>query len=167
MAAYGWGMSSPWFEVDPERMTVDRLVVRTGRSLQRFHQRTVAAHGLTATSMAVLGALADADAVSHRELAGRVGVSPATLTPVIDALVGAGELVRDRGRADRRTVRLSITAAGRERLAAAAGAVATTLRSRVPQPAPDEQRVLRTYLLAVLSVVESELEHEVGDGATT
>jgi MarR family transcriptional regulator, organic hydroperoxide resistance regulator len=149
-------MSSPWFEVDPERMPLGRLLSWTGQSLHRYYRRTVATHGLTSTALGVLGVLADADAVSHRELAGRVGVTPATLTPVIDALEGAGELVRERAAADRRTIRLSITPAGRERLVAAAGEVAATLRDRIPQPAPNEQQVIRDYLLAVLAAVDDE-----------
>jgi MarR family transcriptional regulator, organic hydroperoxide resistance regulator len=149
-------MTSSWFEADPERMPLGKLLSRTGQSLHRFYQRTVAAHGMTSTSMGVLAVLADADAVSHRELAGRVGVTPATLTPVIDALEGAGELVRERDAVDRRTVRLSITPAGRERLGAAAGDVTATVRDRMPDPAPQDRQVIRDYLLAVLAAVDDE-----------
>ncbi len=116
----------------------------------------MAVHGLSATALAVLGALAHADALSHRELAGRLGVTPATLTPVVDALAARGDVVRQRDRDDRRQVRLSITAGGRDRLAAAFAAVAGALRERMPQPSPDERTVIRAYLLAVLAAVDTD-----------
>lgn len=145
-----------WFDADPERMPLGRLLTSTGQALGRYYQRTVAAHGLTSTSIGVLGALAHADAVSHRELAAVVGVTPATLTPVVDALQGAGELIRERDPLDRRVVRLSITAAGRDHLASAADDVATALRGQLPQPPPEQQAVIRDYLLAVLAAVDDE-----------
>ena len=149
-------MDRHWFESDPERMPLGRLVSWTGQSLARYYQRTVAAHGLSATAMAVLGALAHADALSHRELAGRLGVTPATLTPVVDALAVRGDVIRQRDRDDRRQVRLSITDRGRDGLAAAFAAVAGALRERMPQPSPDERRVIRAYLLAVLAAVDTD-----------
>jgi hypothetical protein len=39
----------------------------------------------------------------------------------------------------------------------AAGEVATTLRDRLPQPAPDERQVIRDYLLAVLAAIDDEV----------
>jgi DNA-binding MarR family transcriptional regulator len=149
-------MSDPWFEADPARMPLGRLLSWTGGVLNRYYQRTVAAHGLTSTSIGVLGVLAGTDAVSHRELSAQLGVTPATLTPVVDALEGSGALTRERDPADRRVVRLSITPAGRDRLAVAFAQVSTTLRDRMPRPAPDEHEVVRAYLLAVLVAVGDE-----------
>jgi DNA-binding MarR family transcriptional regulator len=143
-----------WFEGRPERMPLERLVYRAGQALGRHYQQTVAAHGLSWTSWRVLGVLAGAEALSHRELAGRVGVTPGTLTPVVDALAGTGHLVRERDRVDRRVVRLSITPRGRDRLDGAAGAVTNAWRERIPQPEPGAAELLRDYLLAVLAAVE-------------
>jgi DNA-binding MarR family transcriptional regulator len=104
--------------------------------------------------MAVLAALGAHDhddpdgAPSHRELAGRLGLSPATLTPVLDALEAAGEVRRERDRTDRRVVRLHRTPAGRAHLARAPSA-------RLPRPDPEVDRAVRAWLLAVLAAAET------------
>lgn len=143
-------MTGGFFEPDPQLMPLHRLLSRVGQAVSRYSRDVVAAHGLTVTSMGVLGVLADGSAVSHRELSGYLGVAPATLTPVVDALEVAGELARERDSADRRVVRLRITECGQRRLADAHGAV-VALRSGLPQPPPGEAEVVRAYLLAVLA----------------
>jgi DNA-binding MarR family transcriptional regulator len=100
--------------------------------------------------MGVLGALTREGGVSHRELAARLGVTPATLTPVVEALATAGHLTRERDPADRRVVRLSVTRPGRERHAAAAVAVEAVVRARVPEPSAADAVVVRAYLRSVL-----------------
>lgn len=144
-------MTGGFFEPDPRLMPLHRLLSRAGQAVSRYSRDVVAAHGLTVTSMGVLGALADSESVSHRELSGYLGVAPATLTPVVDALEAAGELARERDSADRRVVRLRITERGRRRLVDAHGAVVAALRSGLPQPPPRDVEVIRTYLLAVLT----------------
>ena len=146
-------MTGGFFEHDPQLMPLHRLLARAGQAVSRYSRDVVAAHGLTVTSMGVLGALADGEAVSHRELSGHLGVAPATLTPVVDALEATGALARERDPADRRVVRLRITERGRVRLADAHGAVVTTLRSGLPQPPPRDAEIIRAYLLAVLAAV--------------
>jgi DNA-binding MarR family transcriptional regulator len=148
-------VSDLWFGADPGTMPLGKLLSWTGHALSRFYQRTVATHGLTSTSIGVLGVLAHAGSgISHRELAAHLGLTPATLTPVIDTLEAAGELTRERDPADRRVVRLSITARGRTRLVAAYGQVALTFRERMPHPPAEHQAIIRDYLLAVLAAVE-------------
>lgn len=146
-------MTATWFEADPAQMPLGKLLGWTSGALTRFHQRSVAEHGLTSTSLNVLGVLAHADAVSHRELAAHLGITPATLTPVVDALERAGELVRARDPSDRRIVRLTVTPAGREHLVAAFATVERTYRDRMPHPPPEQHAVIREYLLAVLDAV--------------
>jgi MarR family transcriptional regulator, organic hydroperoxide resistance regulator len=130
------------------------LLSRVGAAVTRHRRRQAARHGLTPTAIAVLAAL-DAGsgrgaAPSHRELAGTLGLSPATLTPVVDALEAAGEVRRERDRTDRRVVRLHPTAAGRTHLAGAHSP------SSLPRPAPEIEPAVRAYLLAVLAAVEAE-----------
>jgi MarR family transcriptional regulator, organic hydroperoxide resistance regulator len=146
----------PFFERRPERMPLERLLPRVGSAVARHVQRAVAEHGLTPTSLGVLGVLSDRDGLSHRELAGHLGVTPATLTPVVDALEVAGALRRDRDRDDRRVVRLSITTAGRERLRTASVQVTARMRERMPRPAPEHAEIIRGYLLAVLAALDED-----------
>jgi DNA-binding MarR family transcriptional regulator len=147
-------VSAAWFESDPEQMPLGKLLSWTGGALARYYQRAVAEHGLTQTSIGVLGVLGHTDGgVSHRELAAHLGVTPATLTPVVDALEEAGELTRERDPADRRVVRLTITERGRERMVVAFGEVAATFRDRMPHPSREHEAIIRDYLLAVLATV--------------
>lgn len=167
-STYDPPVRDPWFEADPALMPLGKLLPWTGQVLDRYYRRAAAARGLGWTSMAVLGVLAgagagadvdagaggDTGAVSHRELAARVGITPATLTPVVDALERGGELTRDRDPDDRRVVRLAITARGRERLTAAFTEVEGMLRERLPHPPPDQHAIVRDYLLAVLAAID-------------
>jgi DNA-binding MarR family transcriptional regulator len=151
-----------FFERRPERMPLGKLLPWVGTAVSRRFHQLVAAHGMTPTALSVLGVLAHRDGVSHRELAGHLGRTPATLTPVVDALEAAGEVRRDRDGTDRRVVRLSITPAGRERLTATFAQVATSFRERMPHPPPEHEAIIRAYLTAVLTAVSDE-GGEVGD----
>jgi DNA-binding MarR family transcriptional regulator len=144
--------------VHPERSTepLDQLLVRAGQALRRFTQRAAAAHGLSATGLEVLAALAELDnleELSQRDLAGRLRLAPATLTPVLDALEAEGALARARDRTDRRLVRISITPRGRELCAAAAAGVAEALAG-LPEPSPEQAVLIRTHLLDLLDAVD-------------
>jgi DNA-binding MarR family transcriptional regulator len=150
---YGLRVTSPHFESRPEHMPLPALLARTGAALGRFRHGVTAGHGLTTTSLAGLGVLAHTDGLSHRELAAELGVTPATLTPVVDTLEQEGSLRRERDPADRRVVRLRITDAGRRRLGTAHEQVEAVYRERLPRPSADEEAVVRRYLLAVLDAV--------------
>jgi DNA-binding MarR family transcriptional regulator len=147
-----------FFDGRPEHIPLGKLVQWVGTALARHHRRAVAEHGLTPTALGVLGTLGHRDGLSHRELARHLNLTPATLTPVVDALEASGQLRRERDPADRRVVRLSITPAGRDRLLVAFTQVATDLRDRMPRPAAEHERVIREYLLAVLDAVGGKEE---------
>ena len=144
-------MPDPLFEHRPERMPLERLLPLAGGALARSVGRIVAEHGLSATAMGVLGVLEHRDRLSHREVAAHLGVTPATLTSVVDALEAAGSVSRDRDPDDRRIVRLALTPAGRALLLRAVVQVQDAVRRRFPPPPPEHQEVIRGYLLAVLA----------------
>jgi DNA-binding MarR family transcriptional regulator len=139
---------------DPADAGWERLLPRVGAAVARHHQALLAEHGLSPTAAALLGALDREPGLSHRELAARLGVAPATLTPVVDALERAGSLERTRDGRDRRLVRLAATPAGRRRHAAATAAVAAALPARMPLPPPEHAGIVRDYLLAVLAALD-------------
>lgn len=136
-----------------EHMPMCRLIPCASTVITRHFHRVVTDHGLTRTSIGVLGALAARDGMSHRELAEHVMLTPATLTPVLDALEGSGDVRRDRDAADRRVVRLHLTDAGRLRLGAAAGVVAAAFRERMPCLPPGDEAIIRGYLLDVIAAL--------------
>jgi DNA-binding MarR family transcriptional regulator len=140
----------------PATEPLDQLLVRAGQALRRFTQRAAAAHGLSATGLEVLAALAELDEfdeLSQRDLAGRLRLAPATLTPVLDALEAEGALTRARDRTDRRLVRIAVTPRGRELYAAAAAGVAEVLAG-LPEPSPEQAVLIRTHLLNLLDAVD-------------
>lgn len=132
----------------------ERLLVRVGTVVARRQQRLLAGHGLSPTSLGLLAALDRADGLSHRELAAELDLTPATLTPVVDALDAAGSLHRVRDPSDRRVVRLSLTPAGRDRLRSASAEVAEGMRTTLPAPPPEHADQVRAYLTAVLDVLD-------------
>jgi MarR family transcriptional regulator, organic hydroperoxide resistance regulator len=136
---------------DLATMPLAALLPRVGAAVARHRRRLAAHHGLTPTAVDVLAALDADDASSHRDIAARLGLSPATLTPVVDALEVAGQVRRERDPADRRVVRVRCTPAGRERLVAA-----MQPDSGLPEPDPEHAPAVRAYLLAVLAAVEAE-----------
>jgi MarR family transcriptional regulator, organic hydroperoxide resistance regulator len=136
---------------EPAALPLAVLLPRVGAAVARHRRRFAAQHGLTPTALDVLAALGHGDAPSHRELAARLGLSPATLTPVLDGLEVGGHVRRHRDPSDRRVVRLRRTGAGAQRLAAA-GTGAPSL----PEPAPDHEPAVRAYLLAVLAATEPD-----------
>jgi DNA-binding MarR family transcriptional regulator len=142
--------------VEPGFPTLERLLVLAGREVQRATERAAAVEGLGATAVRILAAVVDRGAVSQRDLAAHVGVSPATLTPVMDRLEAMGALRRERDGADRRVVCATITQRGRALLGAAAAAVAADVRDRLPEPGPEVARAVREYLLAVIRAFGEE-----------
>lgn len=137
-------------------MPLGKLLAWAGGAVARDFQRLAAEHGLSPTALGVLGGLGSRDGVSHRELAGHLCLTPATLTPVVDALEAAGEVRRARDAQDRRVVRLFLTPAGRERLLTTSGQVAMRFRERMPVPPAEHEKIIRDYLCAVLAAVAGE-----------
>ncbi|MGQ0574726.1 MAG: MarR family winged helix-turn-helix transcriptional regulator [Pseudonocardia sp.] len=138
-------------ERDPARMALDVLLSRAGAAATRHRQRAAVTHGATATGLALLGVLVEDNELSHRDLAARLGITPATLTPVVDALEAVGEVRRVRDGEDRRIVRLVIMDAGTARWASTAGAVAKRAQAALPRLSRRDEAVVRTYLAAVLT----------------
>jgi DNA-binding MarR family transcriptional regulator len=132
----------------PAALPLDRLVVRAGRELQRATERAAAGAGVSVTGMGILAVLEEYGPLSHRDLAGHVRVSPATLTPVVDALEAAGALTRERDRADRRVVRAAVTPYGRRLRTAAAAAVQREVVRRLPRP--ESVGAVREFLQSVV-----------------
>ncbi|SFN12498.1 DNA-binding transcriptional regulator, MarR family [Pseudonocardia ammonioxydans] len=137
---------------DPPETTAG-LLVRAGAAVQAARRRRAARHGLPLTAVAVLDALARTDGLVQRELAARVRIGPATLTPVLDTLEGAGLAARVTDDGDRRVRRVRITDAGRDRLHAARPAAHGP---RLPEPATGHVEPIREYLIAVIAALEQD-----------
>ena len=127
------------------------LLPRVGAAVARHHRMLAARHGLTPTGIAVLAALEPDDQPSHRDLAARVGISPATLTPVLDRLERTGDVRRERSWVDRRVVRVYRTASGAAKLTRAGRS-----EGRLPRLPPECEPAVRQWLLTVLFAAEPD-----------
>lgn len=87
------------------------VVPKTMRFI-RSYMRASAQGQLTVPQFRVLIRLARGES-THKELAEWIGITPATLTRMVDTLVKKGYVVRALHRSDRRQVRLVLTPKGR------------------------------------------------------
>ncbi|HLM07812.1 MAG TPA: MarR family transcriptional regulator [Blastococcus sp.] len=93
----------------------DRITRRVDSALHRQH-------GLSLTGFEVLRRIAEApgERASMGEVAEAIGLSRPGVTSTVNRLVADGLVLRERGDGDRRLLHARLTAAGRERVAAAA-----------------------------------------------
>lgn len=112
----------------------DRITRRVDSALHREH-------GLSLTGFEALRRLAEAPGgrASMSDLAETLGLSRAGVTSTVNRLVTDGLVLRERGDGDRRLLLARLTAAGRERVAQAAGThddLVAHLLSRLGDDAP-------------------------------
>ncbi|MEH0970867.1 MarR family transcriptional regulator [Micromonospora sp. CPCC 205546] len=128
-----------------------RLLVVAGHITgQRWNRYLAEAHGLTQAGMVTLMTLAEHGELPHRTVAEHCFVRPATLTGIVDTLARDGLVERQRDTADRRSVRIAITPAGRARVEA----LTRLIRSGTPLTSvdadPAKAAVIREFLLEVI-----------------
>lgn len=111
---------------------------------------------LNPTDLSAMGHLAFAEgSLGTGELTGRLGISPAATTELVDRLERAGHVLRRRDDKDRRRVRLSPSPSATEEVLAHLSPLLDTLDA-VIEDAPDEDReAVRRYLAAVTAVYRS------------
>jgi DNA-binding MarR family transcriptional regulator len=69
----------------------------------------------------VLGVLRDGGPITVSHLAARLGISPPSTSAIVDRMVDAGLIARERSEEDRRTVSVWLAPAGEAALSAAIG----------------------------------------------
>ncbi|MER7457124.1 MarR family transcriptional regulator [Micromonospora sp. NPDC126480] len=130
---------------------IGRLLVVAGHlTSQRWNRLLAEEHGLTQAGMVTLMTLHEHGELPHRAVAERCFVKPATLTGIVDTLERDGLVERQRDDTDRRSVKLTLTAAGRARVETLQ-AVLRSDRPLTPVDAdPAKAAVIREFLLAVI-----------------
>ncbi|WDZ86809.1 MarR family winged helix-turn-helix transcriptional regulator [Micromonospora cathayae] len=128
-----------------------RLLVVAGHLVaQRWNRRLAEEYGLTQAGLATLMTLDRYGALTHRAVADRCFVRPATLTGIVDTLERDGLVTRHRDGTDRRAVRLAITAAGRDRIAPVAALIHSGAPLTSVDADPGRAAVIREFLLEVI-----------------
>lgn len=105
--------------VDDQRPPLGFLLVRIAEAVDRLFLAALADLGLKPRHLRLLVLVDRTPGLSQRELARQLGMDAGNLIALLDALEGEGLLRRARDDADRRQRRVTLTDAGRERLAAA------------------------------------------------
>ncbi|WP_329019777.1 MarR family winged helix-turn-helix transcriptional regulator [Micromonospora rifamycinica] len=131
-----------------------RLLSVAGHLVDQHWGRYLAEHhGLTPAGMRVLFTLTHLDDATHRDVADRCFVRPATLTGIIDTLERDGFVERRRDDADRRSVRLVLTDKGRERTQALVDQMHTATPLTSVDADPARRAVIRDFLIEVITTM--------------
>lgn len=125
------------------------VVAALSRSARSIEWRT----GFTNAQLFLLRQLATADSLSVNELAGRARTNQSTVSSVLNRIVRAGLVVRERAPDDGRRVALSLTAKGRRLLRRAPTPPTSALFDALESLTDHEARALATGLSALLAAM--------------
>ena len=121
-------------------------LLRAAGAIEARLTPALAAAGLTSTQLGVLEALLHKGPLNQRELGRKLLSSPGNMTDVIDKLERRGLVRRTRRPGDRRAVRVELTAAGQEKIAALFPDHAAAIAAAMAGLAPAELATLETLL---------------------
>ncbi|WP_431922847.1 MarR family winged helix-turn-helix transcriptional regulator [Micromonospora wenchangensis] len=131
-----------------------RLLSVAGHLVDQHWGRYLAEHhGLTPAGMRVLFTLNHLDDATHRDVADRCFVRPATLTGIVDTLERDGFVERRRDDADRRSVRLALTDKGREHTRSLVDRMRTDTPLTSVDADPARREVIRDFLIEVITTM--------------
>lgn len=145
----------------PVRVRADELAgaLRTEVSRLAYHLRTPAARsGITPTRLAALVALERQDGQRQGDLAGRLGISPASTTRLVDLLVESGWASREQDPTDHRAQLLSLTEHGRQTLASLRVESTSRLQAGIDALTADQQRALAQALPVLRELADRHLD---------
>ncbi|MFE9959532.1 MarR family winged helix-turn-helix transcriptional regulator [Micromonospora sp. NPDC005299] len=129
-----------------------RLISIAGHIVEQHWGRYLAEHhGLTSAGMRVLLVLLRAGDSTHREMAERCFVRPATLTGIVDTLERDGFVARNRDPHDRRSVQLSLTDKGRKHALAIIDLIHSNRPLTSVDADPAKQAVIREFLTEIIT----------------
>lgn len=149
-------------------MSLEGMLAFSGHQIRRGHQIAVALfaeelapHEITPVQYAALTAIAETPDLDATRLGRLVAFDKSTMGNVLERLEDRGLIEREYRRADKRTKRLRITAAGRRLLDEIAPAVARSQQRFIDVLSAPEQRRLQqllTKLIARHAADEERLE---------
>jgi DNA-binding MarR family transcriptional regulator len=151
---------SPW--PAPELEAVMRAWGRTQAAVGTEAARFFGDLEITAAQMRVLGQLRHHGRMSGRELAGRLGVTPGTIVPLLDRLEEQGYLRRVPDHTDRRLTWLELTPAGEHffrRIWLAAG---EKVMEAIAQFTPEDRRTFERLLNQIADHLERRAREQPG-----
>ncbi|HET6530557.1 MAG TPA: MarR family transcriptional regulator [Actinoplanes sp.] len=151
-------------EVREEGVDTLFMVWLTSRATTDLVNRALAGTGLDGDEFAIYSVLAAASSITPTELARWMAAPPTTVSSYIKRFEARGHVVREPHPGDRRSYRVTLTAAGRQAHRAAAKAF-TPVRDRVADALGSRTNAVREALLEVRTVVD-DLRHRPADDMT-
>ena len=148
---------------------VDRLLRAIRGALRRPIESEIAKGRLTAPQLAVMGAIAHAEAgLALKDLAAAVGLSHSTVSGIVDRLLGKGWLDRHTDAVDARRTRIVLSPSIREYVRTRLSMLTLSpLAAALGRMSPRERQMLLaslTRLTAALRAVESVPRGDTRDG---
>lgn len=125
------------------------------RATENYARNLSRATGLTASQLLLLQVLDQHGETTAGQIAAHMGITQATTTSLLHKLEARGLVHRQRGDSDRRQVWLSLTAEGREKLAAAPDGLQEIFRERFENLDAWEQAMLVAALERVATMLDA------------
>jgi DNA-binding MarR family transcriptional regulator len=147
-------MSAPSHPDSPAQPQLADVVARLRRAMRRAARAVHPEHPLSVAQLELLACLAEHPGARPGRLARQLRLAPNSVTTLVNALVAQGMVARGSGGADRRTVALRLTLAGRatlQRWQATNAAILDTALAALPA---DQQHALRAALPALDRLID-------------
>lgn len=125
------------------------------RAVDLHSSRLVQRCGLTGPQLLLLQELAEGGEISSGALAGRVSLSQATVTGILDRLQGRGLIRRRRDEEDRRRVLAAVTPAGRQLLQIAPPLLQESFLAELAKLQDWERTLVLSSLQRVVAMMEA------------
>lgn len=132
-------------------VAIRRIIRATDLHSKRLMRET----GLTTPQLLVLTAVATLGEVTVGRISDHVQLSQATVTSIVDRLVRAELMIRERSTRDRRVIHLRLTPTGRRTLAKAPQPLQREFLERLGALSEDEQMRLLTALQQVADMMDA------------
>jgi DNA-binding MarR family transcriptional regulator len=148
----------------PEGAPLQALILTATKLMGVYGQDSVRAAGLKVSlaGLGVLRVLMAEDGLKASELADRAYSTPGTLTSVVSTLVRDGFVERRADEADRRVVRLYITAAGRSLITYYVSQAHTWWRKAFDFVDPGDEAVVREFFVQMIGHFSKLIREERG-----
>ncbi|HBZ43423.1 MAG TPA: MarR family transcriptional regulator [Maritimibacter sp.] len=138
--------------IDDSLIALRRIMLAT----ELYGKELASAAGLTAAQFRALQIVGEKGWETPKVIAARMGVSQATITALVDKLVKAGQVSRERSERDRRQTNVTLTGLGRQTLDDAPDALQQKYVSEFEALADWEQAQIIATLERVATMLDAE-----------
>lgn len=141
---------------EDREMQIVASIRRIMRAVDLHSRHLLEACGLTGPQLAVLQSAAELTPATPGAIARAVRISAATTTGILSRLERQGMVTRVRGEADRRTVHVEVTEAGRSALDAAPSLLQDRFRDQLAGLEEWEQTMILSVMQRIASMMDAD-----------